>query len=42
MAERAGSTVNEVAGSHSIFVSHAAEVVGTIEQAASGVMAAAR
>jgi pimeloyl-ACP methyl ester carboxylesterase len=41
MAERAGANVSEVAGSHSIFVSHAAEVVGIIEQAASGVMAAA-
>src|SRR5947209_12861964 len=42
MSERAGSTVNEVAGSHSIFLSHAAEVVGLIEQAASGVTAAAQ
>jgi hypothetical protein len=33
--------VNEVAGSHSIFVSHSAEVAAIIEQAASGVMAAA-
>jgi pimeloyl-ACP methyl ester carboxylesterase len=41
MAERAGATVTEVAGSHSIFVSHADEVAGIIEQAASGVMAAA-
>jgi pimeloyl-ACP methyl ester carboxylesterase len=41
MAERAGSTVNEVAASHSIFLSHAEEVAGIIEQAASGVMAAA-
>jgi pimeloyl-ACP methyl ester carboxylesterase len=40
MAERAGSTVTEVAGSHSIFLSHAEEVTGIIEQAASGVMAA--
>ena len=40
MAERAGSTVTEVAGSHSIFVSHSAEVAGIIEQAASGVTAA--
>jgi pimeloyl-ACP methyl ester carboxylesterase len=41
MAERAGSTVTEVAASHSIFLSHAEEVAGIIEQAASGVMAAA-
>jgi pimeloyl-ACP methyl ester carboxylesterase len=41
MAERAGATVTEVAGSHSIFQSHAEEVAGIIEQAASGVMAAA-
>jgi len=41
MAERAGATVSEVAASHSIFVSHAAEVAGIIEQAASGVMTAA-
>jgi pimeloyl-ACP methyl ester carboxylesterase len=41
MAERAGATVTEVAASHSIFVSHAEEVAGIIEQAASGVMAAA-
>jgi pimeloyl-ACP methyl ester carboxylesterase len=41
MAERAGSTVTEIAGSHSIFQSHSAEVAGIIEQAASGVMAAA-
>ena len=40
MAERAGSTVSEVAGSHSIFLSHAAGVAGIIEQAASGGMAA--
>ncbi|MCW2970052.1 MAG: hydrolase protein [Solirubrobacterales bacterium] len=40
MAERAGSTVSEVPGSHSIFLSHAAEVAGVIEQAAAGVMAA--
>src|SRR3984893_1406433 len=38
MAERAGSTVTEVAASHSIFLSHSAEVAGIIEQAASGVM----
>jgi pimeloyl-ACP methyl ester carboxylesterase len=41
MAERAGANVSEVAGSHSIFLSRAAEVAGVIEQAASGVMAAA-
>jgi pimeloyl-ACP methyl ester carboxylesterase len=41
MAERAGATVTEVAASHSIFLSHAEEVAGIIEQAASGVMAAA-
>jgi pimeloyl-ACP methyl ester carboxylesterase len=40
MAERAGSTVTEIAGSHSIFLSHSAEVAEIIEQAASGVMAA--
>jgi pimeloyl-ACP methyl ester carboxylesterase len=40
MAERAGSTVTEISGSHSIFRSHSAEVAGIIEQAASGVMAA--
>ena len=42
MAERAGSTVSEVPGSHSFFLSHAAEVAGVIEQAAAGVTAAAR
>ncbi len=36
MAARAGATVSEVAGSHSLFLSHAAEVAGIIEQAASG------
>jgi len=40
MAERAGSTVDEITGSHSIFLSHSAELAGMIEQAASGVMAA--
>jgi len=39
MAERAGADVSEVAGSHSIFLSHAAEVAGIIERAASGAMA---
>src|SRR6266508_599110 len=37
MAERAGSTVVEVAGSHSIFLSQPAAVAGLIEQAASAV-----
>jgi pimeloyl-ACP methyl ester carboxylesterase len=41
MAERAGANVSEVAGSHSIFLSHAGEVAGIIEQAAAGVTAAA-
>jgi pimeloyl-ACP methyl ester carboxylesterase len=41
MAERAGANVSEVAGSHSIFLSRAEEVAGIIEQATSGVMAAA-
>jgi pimeloyl-ACP methyl ester carboxylesterase len=40
MAERAGSTVTEISGSHSIFLSYSAEVAGIIEQAASRVMAA--
>ena len=35
MAERAGSTVVEVAGSHSIFLSQPAAVAGLIEEAAS-------
>jgi pimeloyl-ACP methyl ester carboxylesterase len=37
MAERAGSTVIEVAGSHSIYISQPAAVVGLIEQAAATV-----
>jgi pimeloyl-ACP methyl ester carboxylesterase len=41
MAERAGSTVVEAAGSHSIFLSHPEEVARIIEQAAAGVMATA-
>jgi pimeloyl-ACP methyl ester carboxylesterase len=41
MAERAGSTTAEVEGSHSIFQSQPQAVAGIIEQAASGVMAAA-
>jgi pimeloyl-ACP methyl ester carboxylesterase len=39
MAERAGANVSEVAGSHSIFLSRAAEVAGVIEQATAGVTA---
>ena len=35
MAERAGATVVEAAGSHSIFLSHPEAVAGLIEQAAS-------
>jgi pimeloyl-ACP methyl ester carboxylesterase len=35
MSERAGSTVIEVTGSHSIYVSQPAAVVALIEQAAS-------
>jgi hypothetical protein len=34
MADRAGATVVEAAGSHSIYVSQPAEVVELIEQAA--------
>jgi hypothetical protein len=37
MAERAGSTVVEVAGSHSICLSQPAAVAGLIEQAAAAV-----
>jgi pimeloyl-ACP methyl ester carboxylesterase len=37
MAERAGSTVEEVAGSHSVFLSQPGAVAGLIEQAASAV-----
>jgi pimeloyl-ACP methyl ester carboxylesterase len=40
MAERAGATVSEVEGSHSIFLSQPAAVAGIIEQASSEVMAA--
>src|SRR3954469_15948386 len=40
MAERAGATVVEIAGSHSIFLSQPAAVAGIIEKAASDVMAA--
>jgi pimeloyl-ACP methyl ester carboxylesterase len=39
MSERAGSTVVEAAGSHSIYVSHPAAVVALIGQAASTVAA---
>lgn len=37
MSERAGSTVVEVAGSHSVYVSQPAAVANPIEQAASAV-----
>jgi pimeloyl-ACP methyl ester carboxylesterase len=42
MSERAGSTVVEAAGSHSIYVSQPAAVAGLIEKAASEVRSAAR
>jgi pimeloyl-ACP methyl ester carboxylesterase len=42
MAERAGATVVEVAGSHSIFLSQPAAVAGLIEQAASEVLSGTR
>ena len=42
MAERAGATVVEVAGSHSIFLSQPAAVTGVIEQAASEVHSVTR
>jgi pimeloyl-ACP methyl ester carboxylesterase len=41
MAERAGSTVVEVAGSHAVYVSRPRAVAELIEQAASGVRSAA-
>ena len=41
MAQRAGSTVVEVAGSHAVYVSRPQEVAALIEQAASGAKAAA-
>jgi pimeloyl-ACP methyl ester carboxylesterase len=41
MAERAGSTVVEVAGSHAVYVSRPDAVAALIEQAAGGVRAAA-
>jgi pimeloyl-ACP methyl ester carboxylesterase len=42
MAERAGATVDEVAGSHSIFLSQPAAVAAVIEQAASDVLSVTR
>jgi pimeloyl-ACP methyl ester carboxylesterase len=42
MAERAGATVVEVAGSHSVFLSHPAAVAGLIDQAASEVISVTR
>ena len=39
MSQRAGSTVVEVAGSHSIYVSQPAAVAALIKQAASAVAA---
>jgi pimeloyl-ACP methyl ester carboxylesterase len=42
MAERAGATVVEVAGSHSVFLSHPAAVAGLIDQAASEVISVIR
>jgi hypothetical protein len=39
MSQRAGSTVVEVAGSHSIYVSQPAAVADLIKQAASAVAA---
>src|SRR5918992_2619084 len=42
MSERAGSTVEEAAGSHSIYVSQPAAVADLIEKAASEVRSAAR
>jgi hypothetical protein len=39
MSERAGSTVVEAAGSHSIYISQPAAVAALIEQAASTVTA---
>jgi hypothetical protein len=41
MSQRAGATVIEVAGSHSIYVSKPAPVAALIEQAVKGVQAAA-
>jgi pimeloyl-ACP methyl ester carboxylesterase len=42
MAERAGATVDEVAGSHAIFLSQPAAVAAIIEQAASDVLSVTR
>ena len=42
MAERAGATVVEAAGSHSIYLSQPATVAGLIEQAASEVLSVTR
>ena len=42
MSERAGSTVEEAAGSHAIYVSQPAAVAALIEKAASEVSTAAR
>jgi pimeloyl-ACP methyl ester carboxylesterase len=42
MAERAGATVTEVAGSHSIFLSQPSVVAGVIKQAASEVLSSTR
>jgi hypothetical protein len=42
MSERAGSTVEEAAGSHAIYVSQPAAVAALIEKAASEVSSAAR
>jgi pimeloyl-ACP methyl ester carboxylesterase len=41
MSKRAGSTVVEVSGSHSVYVSQPQAVAGIIERAAAGVMASA-
>ena len=41
MAKRSKSTVTEVRGSHSVYVSQPQAVVAIIEKAAKGVMAAA-
>ncbi|MEV8416562.1 alpha/beta hydrolase [Streptomyces niveus] len=39
MAERAGATVTETAGSHSVYVSRPAEVAALVKKAATGVLA---
>jgi hypothetical protein len=41
MAQRAGATVDEAAGSHAIYVSQPSLVAAIIKQAAGGVKAAA-